>query len=83
MPTTIATAVEVYEQTGGNITHFVATIGTGGTIMGTGRRLKEYNKKIFRLVAVEPDDPFHGLEGLKTYGVFHCTGNLPRREARP
>ncbi len=58
------TGVEIYEQTEGRITHFLATIGTGGTIMGTSRRLKEYNKDI-QTIAVEPDNPFHGLEGLK------------------
>ena len=58
------TGPEVWLQTQGRITHFVAGIGTGGTIMGTGRYLKERNARI-RVVAVEPDDAFHGLEGLK------------------
>jgi cysteine synthase B len=86
-----STAVEVYEQTGGRITHFVATIGTGGTIMGAGRRLKEYNKDI-QIVAVEPDDPFHGLEGLKHMessivpGIYHeekldCKIPVPTEES--
>ena len=70
------TGPEIIEQTDGRITHFVATIGTGGTIMGTGKRLKELNSSI-RVVAVEPDDPFHGLEGLKHMassivpGIYH------------
>lgn len=70
------TAAEIIEQTGGEVTHFVATIGTGGTIMGTGRGLKEYNKDI-QVVAVEPDSPLHGLEGLKHMessivpGIYH------------
>ena len=70
------TGPEIIEQTDGRITHFVATIGTGGTIMGTGRRLKEYDSFI-QVVAVEPDDPFHGLEGLKHMassivpGIYH------------
>ncbi len=70
------TAPEIIEQTDGKITHFVASIGTGGTIMGTGRRLKEFNQDI-RIVAVEPDNPFHGLEGLKHMassivpGIYH------------
>src|SRR6185436_1187130 len=58
------TGVEIWRQTDGKVTHFVAGIGTGGTIMGTGRRLKDYNKDV-RIVAVEPSDALHGLEGLK------------------
>ncbi len=58
------TAEEIWRQTGGRITHFVAGIGTGGTLTGTGRRLKELNPAI-QIVAVEPDNPMHGLEGLK------------------
>src|SRR5690606_19802990 len=57
------TAVELLEQTGGKLTHFVAGIGTGGTITGVGRRLKEHDASI-RVVAVIPD-PFPGIEGLK------------------
>jgi len=70
------TGPEVWLQTQGRITHFVAGIGTGGTIMGTGRYLKERNARI-RVVAVEPDDAFHGLEGLKHMassivpGIYH------------
>lgn len=58
------TGPEIYRQTRGGVTHFIAGIGTGGTIMGTGRFLKEKNSKI-RIIAVEPDDALHGLEGLK------------------
>lgn len=58
------TGVEIYEQTGGSVTHFVAGIGTSGTVMGVGRRLKEYNPKI-QVIAVEPESGLHGLEGLK------------------
>jgi cysteine synthase B len=58
------TGPEVIEQTEGRITHFVAGIGTSGTLMGTGRRLKEYNPDI-QVIAVEPEQPLHGLEGLK------------------
>ena len=58
------TAPEIIRQTDGKLTHFVAGIGTGGTLVGTGRRLKEYNPAI-EIIGVEPDSPFHGLEGLK------------------
>jgi S-sulfo-L-cysteine synthase (O-acetyl-L-serine-dependent) len=57
------TAVEILEQTGGRITHFVAGLGTTGTFVGTSRRLKEHDPSI-RTIAVEPEDSFHGLEGL-------------------
>ena len=60
----LGTGREIWEQTGGRVTHFVAGIGTTGTIMGTGRRLKEYSERV-QVVAVEPDDSLHGLEGLK------------------
>ena len=60
----LTTGPEIWEQTGGQITHFVGSIGTGGTIMGTGRYLKSRNRAI-QIVAVEPDDAFHGIEGLK------------------
>jgi S-sulfo-L-cysteine synthase (O-acetyl-L-serine-dependent) len=58
------TGREIWEQTDGRITHFVTGIGTTGTVMGTGRRLKEYRRDI-EVWAVEPDDALHGLEGLK------------------
>src|SRR5258708_4860204 len=58
------TGVEIWEQTGGAVTHFVAALGTSGTLMGTGRRLKEFNPKI-QVISLQPDSPFHGLEGLK------------------
>jgi cysteine synthase B len=58
------TGREIWEQTGGRVTHFVTGIGTTGTVMGTGRRLKEYRRDI-EVYAVEPDDALHGLEGLK------------------
>src|SRR3984893_3855421 len=58
------TAPEIIEQTGGRITHFVAGLGTSGTIVGTGRRLHEYNPQI-EVVAVQPSSSWHGLEGLK------------------
>ncbi len=58
------TGPEIWTQTQGQVTHLVAGLGTSGTLMGTGRRLKEYNPRI-QIIAVEPDAPFHGLEGLK------------------
>ena len=58
------TGVEIWQQTGGKITHFVAGLGTSGTFTGVGRRLKACRRDI-ELVAVQPDSPFHGLEGLK------------------
>jgi cysteine synthase B len=60
----LTTADEIWRQSAGGITHLVAGLGTTGTMMGTGRRLKELNPAI-ELVAVQPDGPFHGLEGLK------------------
>jgi len=60
----LTTAEEIWRQTGGRVTHLVAGLGTTGTLMGTGRRLKELNAGV-ELVAVQPDGPFHGLEGLK------------------
>jgi S-sulfo-L-cysteine synthase (O-acetyl-L-serine-dependent) len=58
------TGVEILRDVGDQITHFVAGLGTSGTMMGTARRLKEHHRPI-RCVAVEPDSPLHGLEGLK------------------
>jgi cysteine synthase B len=58
------TGAELIEQTGGRITHFVAGLGTSGTFVGTGLRLREFNDSI-RLISVQPDSPLHGLEGLK------------------
>jgi cysteine synthase B len=58
------TAPEILEQTEGRITHFVAGLGTSGTFVGTGRRLREYRSTI-HLVSVQPDSPLNGIEGLK------------------
>ncbi|MGH9487952.1 MAG: PLP-dependent cysteine synthase family protein [Terriglobales bacterium] len=58
------TAEEIWRQTEGRITHFVATLGTSGTFVGTARRLKELNPRV-RCISLQPDSPFHGLEGLK------------------
>src|SRR2546427_8351466 len=58
------TGQEIWQQTEGRVTHFVAGLGTCGTFTGVGRRLKELNPAI-RLISMEPDSPIHGLEGLK------------------
>jgi cysteine synthase B len=60
----LGTAQEIWSQTGGRITHAVIGIGTGGTVMGTGRGLKAHRRDI-QVVAVEPAEALHGLEGLK------------------
>jgi S-sulfo-L-cysteine synthase (O-acetyl-L-serine-dependent) len=70
------TGPEIWHQTDGSVTHFLAAIGTGGTVMGTGRFLKSKNRAI-KVIAIEPDDPMHGLEGLKHMassivpGIYH------------
>ena len=70
------TGREIWEQTGGRVTHFVAGIGTSGTVMGTSRRLKAYSAAV-KCYAAEPDEALHGLEGLKHMsssivpGIYH------------
>ena len=61
------TGVEIWQQTDGQVTHFVAGLGTSGTFMGTVRRLKEFNPAL-KAISFQPDSPFHGLEGLKYMG---------------
>lgn len=58
------TAPEIWAQTSGAVTHFVAGLGTTGTLVGTARRLKAYDPSI-RVTAVQPDSPYHAMEGLK------------------
>ena len=58
------TGPEVWRQTGGEVTHFVAGLGTSGTLMGTGRYLRTKNPSV-RIVSMQPSTGFHGLEGLK------------------
>src|SRR3954471_16680130 len=58
------TAMEIWRQTDGRVTHFVAGLGTSGSFMGVTRRLKELNPAI-QCLSMQPDGPLHGLEGLK------------------
>jgi cysteine synthase B len=58
------TANEIWQQTEGRVTHFVAGLGTSGTFMGTTRRLRELNPRI-QCISMQPDSPFNGFEGLK------------------
>lgn len=72
------TANEIWEQTGGRVTHFVTGLGTSGTFVGVSRRLRELNPNL-KAIAVQPESPLHGLEGLKhmataiTPGIFDQT----------
>lgn len=58
------TAMEIWRQTGGRVTHFIAGLGTTGTFVGVSRRLKELNPAI-QCISMQPDSPLHGLEGMK------------------
>jgi cysteine synthase B len=84
----LGTGAEIIAQTEGRVTHFVAGIGTTGTVMGTGRRLKDYDRKI-QVIAVEPDDALHGLEGLKHLatsivpGIWQPEGVIDRKMPMP
>ncbi len=60
----LGTGAEILAQTDHRVTHFVTGLGTTGTLMGTGRRLKDHDPRI-RVIAMQPDDALHGLEGLK------------------
>ena len=73
------TAVEILEQSRGELTHFVGGVGTGGTVTGTGRRLKEYNSDI-QICCITPDD-FPGIEGPQTAGQSggHRAGESGRK----
>lgn len=62
------TGPEIWQQTGGSVTHFVAGLGSTGTFMGTVRRLKELNPAL-QAIGLHPNSPFHGLEGLKHMGA--------------
>jgi cysteine synthase B len=67
------TAPEIWEQSRGRITHFVAGLGTTGTFIGTSRRLKELNPSV-SCISFEPDSPLHGMEGLKHLGTALVPG---------
>ena len=69
------TAPEIIEQTGGRLTHFVAGLGTSGTFVGVGRRLRR-DEPAIRLISVQPDSPLHGLEGSEAHGHGHRAGDL-------
>ncbi len=58
------TGIEIFQQTAGRITHFVAGLGTSGTFVGVSRRLRELKPEA-RLISMQPDSPYHGLEGMK------------------
>jgi cysteine synthase B len=58
------TGVEIWNQTQGRVSHFVAGLGTSGTLTGTGRRLKDYHSAI-QIISAQPDTAFHGIEGWK------------------
>jgi cysteine synthase B len=64
------TGPEIWQQTAGQVTHFVAGLGTSGTMMGVGRYLRAMNPRV-RLVSLQPDGPLHGLEGLKHMQTAH------------
>jgi len=59
-----STGPEIWHDTHGEVTHFIASLGTSGTLVGTGRYLKQQSQNV-QIIAAEPDSPFHGIEGLK------------------
>ncbi len=74
-----STGPEIWRDTDKEVTHFIASLGTSGTLMGTGRYLKQQNTNI-QVIAAEPDSPFHGIEGLKHMessivpGIYNASG---------
>ncbi len=69
----VKTAPEIWSQTDGRVTHFVAGLGTTGTFIGTTRRLKEFNPNL-RAISMQPDSSLHGLEGMKHLGTAIVPG---------
>jgi cysteine synthase B len=67
------TAPEIWQQTNGRITHFIAGLGTTGTFIGTARKLKEFNP-FLEAISMQPDSPLHGLEGMKHLGTARVPG---------
>ncbi|HTM20845.1 MAG TPA: cysteine synthase family protein [Kofleriaceae bacterium] len=82
------TGAEIIEALRGEVTHFAAGIGTTGTVIGTGRRLKDFDARI-QVIAIEPDDALHGLEGLKHLdssivpAIWQPDGIIDRRMPMP
>jgi S-sulfo-L-cysteine synthase (O-acetyl-L-serine-dependent) len=74
------TAEEIWEQTDGSVTHFLAGLGTSGTFVGTTRKLKELNPAI-QAISMQPDSPLHGLEGLKHMATAMVPGIYDARLA--
>ena len=74
------TGNEIWQQTHGRVTHFVAMMGTSGTFVGTSRRLKEFNPKI-RCISLQPDSSFHGIEGAKHMATAIVPGIYDRKLA--
>ncbi len=72
------TGKEILEQTEGKVTHFVCGVGTGGTVMGVGRRLKEHNSDI-KIYVIKPED-FPGIEGLKPMGTEYIKPKIYRED---
>ncbi|MDR1643716.1 MAG: cysteine synthase family protein [Clostridiales bacterium] len=71
----LGTGNEIWDQSGGKVTHFIASMGSAGTFVGCARRLKEKNPRI-KCVAVQPKSPFHGIEGTKHMASSIKPGNL-------
>jgi len=72
------TGKEILEQTEGNVTHFICGVGTGGTVMGVGKRLKEHNPNI-KIYVIKPED-FPGIEGLKPMGAEYIKPKIYRKD---
>ncbi len=76
----LCTGEEIWRQTSGLVTHFIAGTGTSGTFMGCTRRLKEHDPKI-KCITVSPDLPFHGIEGIKHFSKLNTNGFFRKEES--